>query len=207
MVSAKQANRNIQDPDLPVHARGKIVIRKAHDRNSGNIAKVQCCQLAMHNEGKKKEKDMRNEKERRIDIEYGPEGFVYIDPEYAREEREKILTMTEEEAVDYLLYGSAWSIAYEKSGWKKRKSDKKVIYERKTEDTYHSDYYRCTADETELLILVIENGESPVYTRIVTGTTTYDDGRKECEYPILEREYGDEAIDIMTGGLWRAIVG
>ena len=150
---------------------------------------------------------MRNEKGRRIDIEYGPEGFVYINPEYAREEREKILAMTEEEAVDYLLYQSAWSIAFVKSGWKKRKSDKKVIYERKTEDTYHSDYYRCTADETELLTLVIENDEPTVYTRIVTGTTTYDDGRKECEEPILEREYGDEAIDIMTGGLWRAIVG
>lgn len=150
---------------------------------------------------------MRNEKERRIDIEYGPEELVYINPEYAREERKKILAMTEKEAVDYLLYGSAWSIAFAKSGWKKRKSDKKVVYERKTEDTYHSDYYRCTADETELLTLVIENGESPVYTRIVTGTTTYDDGRKECEEPILEKDYGDEAIDIMTGGLWRAIVG
>ena len=33
---------------------------------------------------------MRNEKGRRIDIEYGPEGFVYINPEYAREEREKM---------------------------------------------------------------------------------------------------------------------
>ena len=149
---------------------------------------------------------MRNEKGRRIDIEYGPEGFVYISSEYAREERKKILAMTEKEAVDYLLYQSAWSIAFAKSGWKKRKSDKKVIYERKTEDTYHSDYYRCTASETELLTLVIENGESPVYTRIVTGTTTYDDGRKECEEPILEKDYGDEAINIMTEGLWKTIM-
>lgn len=94
----------------------------------------------------------------------------------------------------------------QKAGGRREKATKKVIYERKTEDTYHSDYYRCAATETELLTLVIENGESPVYTRIVTGTTTYDDGRKECEEPILEKDYGNEAINTMTGGLWRTIM-
>ena len=180
-------------------------------KGKAKIAEVLHRGRIRHNGEEKKEKKerkrkMKEGKEKRIGFVYGPEGFVYINPEYAETEREKILAMTEEEAVDYLLYQSAWSIAFAKSGWKKRKSDKKVIYERKTEDTYHSDYYRCAATETELLTLVIENGESPVYTRIVTGTTTYDDGRKECEEPILEKDYGDEAINIMTEGLWKTIM-
>lgn len=185
--------------------------KKGKRKQTGIMRKFSIVAESVIMEKKKEKKErrvkMKEKKEKRTDFVYGPEGFVYINPEYAREEREKILAMTEEEAVDYLLYGSAWSIAYEKSGWKKRKSGKKIIYERKTEDTYHSDYYRCTAVETELLTLVIENGESPVYTRIVTGTTTYDDGCKEREEPILEKDYGDEAINTMTGGLWRAIVG
>ena len=63
MVSAKQANRNIQDPDLPVHAREKLssgrrmtetagILRKFHAASGRRIMKAR----------KKKEKGERYEK-------------------------------------------------------------------------------------------------------------------------------------------------
>lgn len=55
-------------------------------------------------------------------------------------------------------------------------------------------------------MLAICRGREPVYIRSVTGWLAYDDGFTEREEPILEKDYGDEAINIMTEGLWRAIV-
>lgn len=146
---------------------------------------------------------MRNSRSKRINIEYDGSLFVYINPEFIAEEKEKIEEMSEEEAVDYILFGSAWSVAFEGTGWRKTKAGKTATYRNERHEIYHSQHFGNTSDETEIQTLEIRKGKSSVYTRSVTGI----DGRVRSEKPIFEKATGDEAIDIMTGGLWRAIVG
>lgn len=150
---------------------------------------------------------MRNSRSKRINIEYDGSLFVYINPEFIAEEKEKIEEMSEEEVVDYILFGSAWSVAFEGTGWRKTKAGKTATYRNERHEIYHSQHFGNTSDETEIQTLEIRRGKFPVYTRSVTGTITYDDGRVRSEKPIFEKATGDEAIDIVTGGIWRIILG
>lgn len=149
---------------------------------------------------------MRDKKARRVNFKYDGEFFVYINPDFIKEEKEKIEGMSTEKAVDYILFESDWSIAFRDTGWKKTRDGHTATYRRERHETYYSRCFENTSEETETRTLKIEPGKTPVYTRSVTGTLTYDDGRKEREEPILEKDYGDEAINIMTGGLWRTIM-
>lgn len=149
---------------------------------------------------------MRKSKER-INYKFDGRGFTYVNPEFIKEEREKILSMSTEKAIDYLLCNSVWSVAYKKDKWEKEKNGKITVYKQKKHNKVYNDVFCCMVEELSVRTLVLCSDNDPVYTRSVTGTLTYDDGSCEREYPILEREYGDVAIDIMTGGLWNAILG
>lgn len=148
---------------------------------------------------------MRNEKERRIDIEYGPEGFVYISPECAREEREKMEGMSLEEKIDYLLHDSALSIGLQDDGWVRIQDGRMTIYRKEDSSSKYSRLFGAAVNETEICVLTIIDGEKAVYTRYVTGFFVYDDGTLAEEEPIFEVDHNDEAMNTMTGGIWRVI--
>lgn len=150
---------------------------------------------------------MRNEKERRIDIEYGPEGFVYISPECAREEREKMEGMSLEEKIDYLLRDSPLSIGLQDDGWVRIQDGRMTIYRKEDSSSKYSRLFGAAVNETEICVLTIINGEKAVYTRYVTGFFVYDDGTLAEEEPIFEVDHDDEAMNTMTGGIWRVIYG
>ena len=150
---------------------------------------------------------MRNEMGRRIDIEYGPEGFVYINPEYAREEREKMEGMSLEEKIDYLLHDSPLSIGLQDDGWVRIQDGRMTIYRKEDSSSKYSRLFGAAVNETEICVLTIIDGEKAVYTRYVTGFFVYDDGTLAEEEPIFEVDHNDEAMDTMTGGIWRVIYG
>lgn len=151
-------------------------------------------------------KNSKKNNERRINFTYDGNGFVYINPEFIKEEREKILAMTPDGAVDYLLYNSEWSIAYRKDGWQKENIGKTVVYRRTQHIEEYVDILGCMIEERHIETLSIRKNMDPVYVRCVTGMLTYDDGTKEREDPILEMGRGDEAIDVVTWGLWNVIM-
>lgn len=150
---------------------------------------------------------MRDKKARRVNFKYDGEFFVYISPDFIKEEKEKIEGMSTEKAVDYILFESDWSIAFRDTGWKKIRDGRTATYRRERHETYYSRCFENTSEETEIRTLKIEPGKTPIYTRSVTGTLTYDDGHVRNEDPIFERAKGREAIDIVTGGLWSVILG
>ena len=143
-------------------------------------------------------KNSKKNDERRINFTYDGNGFVYINPEFIKEEREKILAMAPDGAVDYLLYNSEWSIAYRKDGWQKENIGKTVVYRRTQHIEEYVDILGCMIEERHIETLSIRKNMGPVYVRCVTGTLTYDDGTKEREDPILEMGRGDEAIDVVV---------
>lgn len=73
---------------------------------------------------------MRKSKER-INYKFDGRGFTYVNPEFIKEEREKILSMSTEKAIDYLLCNSVWSVAYKKDKWEKEKNGKITVYKQK----------------------------------------------------------------------------
>lgn len=149
-------------------------------------------------------KDTR-EKRRRIDVEFDGMDFVYVNPEFASEERDRMAGMTLEEKIDYILFGSTWAIAFKNEGWKKAKREKTTVYEQRNEKSGYSRLLKCSIRETEVLTFVIKENTPPVYTRHVTGMLLYDDGTCEPEDPIIETNYGEKALNIMTEGIWYVI--
>lgn len=168
-------------------------------------------QLIMKAERKKKEKekekDMRDKKGRRIDIEYGTERFTYINPEYAREEKEKMEGMSLEEKIDYLFHDSALSIGLQDDDWTRIQEERMTIYRKEDSSSKYSQFFGAAVNETEICTLTIIDGKKAVYTRYVTGFFVYDDGTLAEEEPIFEVDHDDEAMNTMTGGLWRVIYG
>lgn len=73
---------------------------------------------------------MRDKKARRVNFKYDGEFFVYINPDFIKEEKEKIEGMSTEKAVDYILFESDWSIAFRDTGWKKIRDGRTATYRR-----------------------------------------------------------------------------
>ena len=102
---------------------------------------------------------MRDKKARRVNFKYDGEFFVYISPDFIKEEKEKIEGMSTEKAVDYILFESDWSIAFRDTGWKKIRDGRTATYRRERHETYYSRCFENTSEETETRTLKIEPGK------------------------------------------------
>ena len=132
--------------------------------------------------------------------------FVDISQEFLKEERRKIRSMTYEEAADYILFGSAWSVAFRDAGWKRTKSGKVTIYSRTRSKASYSDDFGFASDEMHHEVLVAGNGNASLRA-VVTGTVFYDDGRTEEEETFSRIWSGDEAMNRVTEGVWHYLEG
>lgn len=133
--------------------------------------------------------------------------FAYINPEFLKEEREKLRRMSCGDAADYLMFDSAWSLALNDRGWEKKHNDSLTTYVRKQHNSkYYRKYGRHVNDYEEEKLEISSNGRKAKYSRTISATVQYDDGTAELTGPSIETAYGEDAINEATEGLWDAIV-
>lgn len=132
--------------------------------------------------------------------------FVYINPEFLKEEREKLRQMSYGDAADYLMFDSVWSLALKDRGWKEEHNGSNTTYVRKQHKSkYYRKYGRHVDDYEEEKLEISSNGRKAKYSRTISATVQYDDGTAELTGPSIETAYGEDAINEATEGLWDTI--
>lgn len=157
-----------------------------------------------------REEEMNEKKtEEEWDPALGWDGtrFVYVNPEFLKEEREKLKQMSYGDAAEYLMFDSAWSIAMKDRGWEKKRIGNRTTYVRTQHNSkYYRRYGRHVDDHEEEKLEISCGGHKAKYSRTISATVRYDDGSVELTDPPAEIAYGEDAINEATEGLWNAIV-
>ena len=134
--------------------------------------------------------------------------FVYVNPEFLKEEREKLKQISYGDAADYLMFDSAWSFALKDKGWKKKHNDSHTTHVRIQHNSkYYRKYGRHVNDYEEEKLEISSNGRKVKYSRTISTVVQYDDGIVELTEPSVEAAYGEDAINEATEGLRNAILG
>lgn len=142
------------------------------------------------------------------DLAWDGTQFVYINPEFLKEEREKLRQMSYGDAADYLMFDSMWSIAFRNSGWKRRKDGSRIIYHRERhESCYVEDFHEEASMAQEEDFIISGDGKKVAYRKTTREWIKRDNGDTKASGPYHETLKGKKAVDEVTEGLRNAILG
>lgn len=134
--------------------------------------------------------------------------FVYVNPEFLKEEREKLRQMSYGDAADYLMFDSMWSIAFRNSGWERRKDGSRIIYHRERhESCYVEDFHEEASMAQEEDFIIDDDGKKVTYRKTTREWIKRDNGDTKTSGPYHETLRGKKAVDEVTEGLRNAILG
>ena len=134
--------------------------------------------------------------------------FVYINPEFLKEEREKLRQMSYGDAADYLMFDSMWSIAFRNSGWERRKDGSRIIYHRERhESCYVEDFHEEASMAQEEDFIIDGDGKKVKYRKTTREWIKRGNGDTKTSGPYHEMLSGKKAVDEITEGLRKSILG
>lgn len=124
--------------------------------------------------------------------------FVYVNPEFLKEEREKLKQMSYGDAAEYLMFDSAWSIAFKSSGWERRKDGSMIIYHKERhESCYVEDFHEEASMSQQEDFIIEDNGKKVTYRKTTRERIKRDNGDTKRFANNVERLKGGEYIDVM----------
>lgn len=132
--------------------------------------------------------------------------IIAINPDYLENERRKISQMSYREAADYLLFESSWSTIFKRTGWVRKDTDGIVSYILDMSSVDYFDYSGEYYDEIDRTVVTASrDGHSIIYRRYIETVIRHDGGLVEEIEPEITEYNGDQAISVMTEGLWDAL--